>query len=255
MVEPTELEAALERATGEPAARPAFYQLLMASKVLVLADARAGKNGWPRSLIAWLRDDGIQVIPFFSSVSALPPAREPDLGVMMVPVRSLLKATRGTPLHLNPSSTFGREFTPDEVTSLLAWGTIHDGQNVTCIPADTVLQIDRLATPLPALEGALRTLLQAHPGIRCSYLVEIERQQASQLVRTVMMILEGTQTPDLVQSINIVFAGLYGGELPVDLHFADAADELVTALRSVGAVPLYYSATTIHLAKSLHPSQ
>jgi len=178
LVDPSTLEFALERATDDPGARPAFYQLLMASHVFALVDARPGAEAWPSSLIAWVRDDNIHVIPFFSSVSTLPPARQPGLGVVRMPVRSLLEATRGMHLHLNPRSAFGREFTPDEITSLMASGTIHSGVHTHSLPEDTELQINQLAVLLPAIETALTTLLLALSEVNCCYLVEVTRWEA-----------------------------------------------------------------------------
>lgn len=121
----TELEVALMRAVDNAEARPAFYNILLESRVLVLADSRSRREGNQCSLVAWCRDDGVRVIPFFSSVSALPP-RQQGLEILKMPVRGLLEATRGMHLHLNPVSPHGRGFSPDEVDSLLSTGGIHE---------------------------------------------------------------------------------------------------------------------------------
>jgi hypothetical protein len=121
-----ELERLLRLATEQAGYRPAFYRELMNGFVLVpvppgpAIENAAGKK--VLRFVQWRREDGAQVIPFFSSLARLrdsPPSKEP---LIRLPARQLFELTRGALLHLNPHSEFGRSFSPDQVESILAFG-------------------------------------------------------------------------------------------------------------------------------------
>ena len=117
-----ELEQLLMQAVSDPAQRPAFYRALMEATVLVLTDNQAPEGdvvleaGSPLSLQVWEKQDGTNVLPFFSSLSALQRAVEREQPFMALPVRVLFEMTEGAELFLNPKNEYGKEFTPHEVS-------------------------------------------------------------------------------------------------------------------------------------------
>jgi hypothetical protein len=120
------LESALELAVADPAHRPAFFATLLESTVYVLGRTEDGspgdrtvETGEQLRIQPWLRDDGVPVIPFFSSLHALREAIDAESGYLALPARSLFEITLGDALVLNPGLDHGREFRPDEVRALL----------------------------------------------------------------------------------------------------------------------------------------
>lgn len=121
------LEAALRRAAEEPGYRPEFYRLLLESSVLILGHSNGTTNraqtleaGETISIQNWLRDDGSPAIPFFTSLTALRRSIEQEVTYMALPARSLFEITKGSPLVLNPKSSYGKEFFPNEIEALLS---------------------------------------------------------------------------------------------------------------------------------------
>lgn len=121
------LERALKLAANEPAHRPAFFNLLLASTVYVLGDAG---DGWiagaarhdedrPVNLQHWEKPDGTTAIPFFTSLEALQRAVSQTQPFLALPTRSLFAMTAGAELFLNPKLPYGKAFGPDEITALM----------------------------------------------------------------------------------------------------------------------------------------
>lgn len=122
-----QLESALELAVADPAHRPAFFATLLESTVYVLGRTEDGspgdrtvQTGEQLRIQNWLRDDGVPVIPFFSSLHALRQAIDSESGYLALPARSLFEISLGGALVLNPGLDYEKEFQPDEVEALLA---------------------------------------------------------------------------------------------------------------------------------------
>ena len=126
--EDTPLEAALELAATDPAARPEFYRLLVESEVFVLGFMEGDENertlytGDKISVMQWQKDDGTSIIPFFASLPALQRATKDEQSYLRLPARSLFELSRGTALVLNPAGPHGKEFLPQEIEALLSSG-------------------------------------------------------------------------------------------------------------------------------------
>jgi len=170
------LGEALQRATSEPAHRPAFYHLLMESTVLVIGSAEGATEGRAElqagskiTLQNWEKPDGSLIVPFFSSVGALQRAIEAQRSYIALPVRSLFEITRGATLVLNPNSTCWKEFLPAEIESLLSEGA-------AMVPTQTVLdQPTQVLLGQPenyptAMADSLRILFAKHPNVEAAYL-------------------------------------------------------------------------------------
>ena len=60
------LEDLLKKAASEPESRPAFYAALLSSQVFVIGQKEPVSN--QVQIEHWEKEDGSQVIPFFSSL-------------------------------------------------------------------------------------------------------------------------------------------------------------------------------------------
>lgn len=169
----------LRRAATEPAARPAFYEALMASTVFVIgrigdeAPSSAGEatlsEGDQVQLQNWNRPDGSPVIPFFTSLDTLKQGIAEECSYLALPARSLFEMTQGAELVLDPGSDQGKEFTPDEIASLLASGLSRTATTRTVEKATQVL-LGQPAQPPEAMLASLRTLFSRRPQVSRAFL-------------------------------------------------------------------------------------
>ncbi|MFZ0039764.1 MAG: enhanced serine sensitivity protein SseB C-terminal domain-containing protein [Solirubrobacteraceae bacterium] len=123
-----ELERLLVAAANDPAERPAFAQALLTHDVYV-----PGRSDPPpvngvippdaKLRFATLEDARGSVLPFFTSQAKLEEALAQwpgaDPAFLCLPARALLEITRGSRLALNPNTSPGKEYTPQEVAALL----------------------------------------------------------------------------------------------------------------------------------------
>src|SRR5262245_48903867 len=123
------LETALRLAATEPAHRPEFYKRLLESTIYILGqsespagDTRTLEAGEKISIQNWVRNDGSPVIPFFSSLDALQSSIDKETRYLALPARTLFEMTKGSSLVLNPKSSYGKEFLPNEIEALLSDG-------------------------------------------------------------------------------------------------------------------------------------
>lgn len=170
------LEIALARAAAEPADRPEFYRVLLASEVFVLGHTQSkveGRvtvpSGDKLSIVNWQKADGTPVIPFFASLDALRRAIKEEQSYVALPARSLFEMTKGATLVLNPSSSHVKEFFPNEIQALLTTGMNQAPQTRVVQKATQVLLGQPSEYPTEMV-SALTILLSRHPGVKVAYL-------------------------------------------------------------------------------------
>jgi hypothetical protein len=123
------LELALERASHDPRNRPELGLTLLASMVFVIGhvegeipvDKEVTFSGGKNVVIRSRRGpDGKMFVPFFSSLEKLQGFIEGQVVYFTIPGRTLLEATRGSTLLLNPGSKISGQFSPKDIEDLLA---------------------------------------------------------------------------------------------------------------------------------------
>jgi hypothetical protein len=174
-----ELERSLIKASTDPAERPRFYQVLAAANVFVItpgvvpAEAEATTLA-PGTLLnlSMIEFGGKSCIAFFSSLTRLQAILQSEVGYIQTNALALLKITKDTPLVLNPGSEYGKEFTPEEVASIVngtvGQTTVHTTERPTEVllgqpkdyPQEMVDTLIRLFRGLPEVERAY--LAQIH---------------------------------------------------------------------------------------------
>lgn len=124
--EENELEIALHLAANEPASRPDFFKLLLTSPVFIPYNVDEDASGrGPKgvvenpSIISWKMADGVQKIPFFTSLTTLRQAVQEETGFIVLLVSKLFEMTKGHTLILNPEHRYAKEFLPREIKKLL----------------------------------------------------------------------------------------------------------------------------------------
>ncbi|MDR0480450.1 MAG: enhanced serine sensitivity protein SseB C-terminal domain-containing protein [Gallionellaceae bacterium] len=171
-----ELERKLMLAAGNPASRPEFYQALMESTIFIIGSTSSGGEGATTipagatlSIANWEKKDGTPIIPFFTSLDALQRALREEADYVALPARSFFEMTQGAQLVLNPSSSYGKEFTPDEVRALLETGMNHVSQP-RVVQEETRVLLGQPAQYPAEMIAALTELLAKHAAVKAAYL-------------------------------------------------------------------------------------
>jgi hypothetical protein len=170
------LEQSLRLAASEPAHRPEFCRLLLASTVFVVGSSDQpmdGKGtlqaGAKVQIQNWAKPDGSPFIPFFSSLAALQHAIEQQTNYLALPAKSLFEITRGAHLVLNPKSDYGKEFVPAEVGALLSEG-VSSLPDKRIIEKPTQVLLGQPKNYPSAMVTSLVTLFSKQKDVKAAYL-------------------------------------------------------------------------------------
>lgn len=173
-----DLERALRLAAADPAARPAFYEVLLGATVFAIgppkpADEIAGmqdlKEGDSLAIVTWERASGEPIVPFFSSTEALAKTLKEQATYIALPARGLFELTAGAWLVLNPNLAHVKEFSPGEIQSLLA-GALPGAPTTRVVEKDTQVMIGEPTTRPEVLLATLTRFFGTQPAVRSARL-------------------------------------------------------------------------------------
>ncbi len=169
------LETLLRLSHSDPGHRPAFYRVLLESRVYVIGSGQgASTEGEQRvALQQWETPDGQAVIPFFTSLEVLRESIEDEEQVLGLSGRELFGLVGSMALYLNPRSEHGQSFTPEEVHSLLTRQlplAPVAGEHILATGRDIIVSAPK---QYPAeLVSALTTLFAGMSDVRTAYLAQ-----------------------------------------------------------------------------------
>ncbi len=131
--DPNALEAALMKASEDSEQLALFYGTLIKAIVYVIGwrvgpdDQRLPSKGdvvfapGEKISIPFVeRPDGRTLVPFYSSMRWLNACNDSERPTLMIRALDLFQLTKGSSLVLNQGSPLGKDFSPDEVTAILA---------------------------------------------------------------------------------------------------------------------------------------
>jgi hypothetical protein len=219
------LEALLMQAANDPGARPEFYrELLIADLVVLIAPgsrpygkyvAQAGET----LSIKGITIEGKKLIPVFTSERRLQEYIRADDHLAKLNGRALLSmiAGQGDGIVLNPASSYGKEFTRQEVAALVGDRMFQPKQQI--IPEDTRVLIGMPKEYPGKVVEALSSYFQGKPEVKKAYVAQVQmpdsgepahllfsiqvdgdfRPIASELGMIFQSTLETGQSADLIQ--------------------------------------------------------
>lgn len=223
------LEAALRRAAEEPGHRPEFYRLLLESSVLILGHSNTSNGtqtleaGETISIQNWVRDDGSPAIPFFTSLTALHRSIEQEVTYMALPARSLFEITKGSSLVLNPKSTYGKEFFPNEIETLLSDGVNQLTKRRVAHKATKVL-LGQPADYPSKMVDSLTTLLSKHSNVKAAYLALMHDPSQDTKPHLVVGIEVDGEIENVMREAGVVASDSAPNGGPVDLIQIERGD-------------------------------
>lgn len=179
------LELALQRAAIDPSSRPDFYRVLLESEIYVIGSTNVpteGRSlipvGAKLSIVHWEKNDGTPVTPFFTSLEALQRSLKEESSFLALPARSFFELVTGQTLVLNPASSHGKEFFPNEVASLLSSGVNHTPVQRT-VQEQTKVLLGQPANYPTQMVAALKAFLPRHANVQAAYLCLMQESAAN----------------------------------------------------------------------------
>jgi hypothetical protein len=170
------LEQSLMKAATDPAHRPQFYRDVAAANFFVIQEgplpAASRKTVLERDTTVQLRSiewNGKSYIPVFSSLPRLQSAIRNEAGYLAINAIEFMKLTQGAEFILNPGSDYGKEFTKDEIASLID-GTIWQPTETYFAQKETQVMLGQPANYPSHLVDALSRYFKTQSGVKRAYL-------------------------------------------------------------------------------------
>jgi hypothetical protein len=178
------LEIALREAATDESARAEFYQELMRSEIFIIGSTNQTgdedgyvtvKEGGSMNIASFQRDNGEELIPFFTSLPALQKAINAEQSFVAMQAEAFFEMTLGAQLVLNLGSDYGKEFTPHEVSMII--GKPDPALNVRreTVQEETKIMIGQPAEVPNAMLSAIAGELPNFPQISRAWLAQIVR--------------------------------------------------------------------------------
>ncbi|WP_194206171.1 enhanced serine sensitivity protein SseB [Superficieibacter sp. 1612_C1] len=235
-----ELESLLEQAATEPAHRPAFFRTLLESTVWVPGTAAEGEAVVADSALDlqhWEKDDGTSVVPFFSSLQALQQAVTAEQAFVVMPVRTLFEMTLGETLFLNAKLPTGKEFTPREISHLIAdEGNPLSTQQV--LEGGTSLLLSEVAEPPAQMIDSLITLFKTLKTVKRAFICSI-KESADQQPNLLIGIEAEGDIEEIIHAAGSVASDTLPGDEPVDLCQVTEGEKGISHFMLAHITPFY----------------
>lgn len=235
------LEDVLKLAATEPAHRPEFFALLMEASVIVPGTSaqpeRAIDASTPVDLQHWEKDNGTDIIPFFTSVNALQSAVSGEQAYLVMPVRTLFAMTLGETLFLNPKLDSGKEFTPREITHLM-----EDSGNAlsqqTVLEGGTSLLLSEIAEPPAQMIDSLTQLFARYKPVRRAYMAQMK--EAADRPANLLIGIEADGDIDaIIQAAGSVATDTQPGDDPIDICQVAEGENGISHFFTAHITPFY----------------
>lgn len=231
--EENKLERILRLAADEPAHRPEFSSVLLESTVYVIGETdRSGEASGVANLEAgrkvsiqnWEKEDGSPIIPFFSSLEVLQKSIETEQSYLAIPARDFFSMTLGANLVLNPRSSYGKEFIPEEIQHLLSTGLSQEAQSRVAEKATKVLLGQPSNYPSKMVDS-LTQLLAKHKNVKKGYLALMHDASIDDKPHLLIGIEAEGDIERVIQEAGNVAGDTSPDGEPVDLYRVDPTDK------------------------------
>jgi hypothetical protein len=230
------LDKLLKRAALEPGTRWRFLKKLLKSNAFVFIHHPAGEaqTVWNSRTVAWIRNDGMEVIPLFTSEAALAKAPIPGKAAFSVHVQSLLEAHPNTHCHVNPGSTYDVPFSADELAHALTSIAEAGGATTLMLGARENAAI---ANTHPSLTAKLMAFLAGVSQVERAYFLEAElNQPPSRPMQIAVLVTDGVQ---ITEAISKIVEGLHEETQPARVRTFFLGSPEYVSIKASGIAPFY----------------
>lgn len=209
------LERSLVQAATDAAHRPQFYKDVVESDIFIIQEGTppetSGKTTLKEGLqlqIRHIESEGKQFIPIFSSLPRLQAVLQHEVGYIAINTLEFMKITQGADLLLNPGSDYGKEFTKEEIASILD-GSIWKPTESFVAKKETKIMIGQPANYPKELVDALSRLFKKTKEVKRAYVAHFFNPERDEKPHSLIAV-EVTSNWDMVSAC----AGIVARDVP-----------------------------------------
>jgi hypothetical protein len=217
------LERSLMKAADDPAHRAQFYRDLVESNVFIIQHGPLPektrkrtvlKEGYELSLQS-MDLGGKSYLPIFSSLPRLEAVLRGEAGYIALNALELLEITKGADLFLNPGSDYGKEFSKEEIASIID-GSIWLPKDLFEVEKDTEILIGQPANFPTELVDILVRVFKRLKQVRRAYLAHYHNPERDEKPHTLVAIEVAGAWDPVVAEAGIATKHLQIPDPPVD---------------------------------------
>lgn len=218
------LEHALMKAASDPANRPAFYKTLLDADIFIV---QHGKPPPTRSERTWISEgetiqiqniehNGQSYLPMFSSLPRLQAVITNEVNYLAMNAREFMNMTRGAALLLNPGSDYGKEFTPEEIASIIDGSIWRADQRLT-VQKETKVLIGQPSRYPTELANALSRFFKTKKFVKRAWIAHYHNPEDGQKPHTIVAVDATGNFDEISGEIGIVLRDIAIPDPPVDV--------------------------------------
>lgn len=216
------LERSLMRATEDPTHRPQFYRDLVESDLFIIqhgppperASNKVLQKGYQLE-IQNIEIDGKMYVPVFSSLPRLQATLKEEAGYISLNALEFMKIVLGSEIILNPGSDYGKEFTKDELQSIVD-GTIWQPTESYTTEKETEVMIGQPANYPHELADSLSRLFKKLKEVKRAYLAHFFNPEKDEKPHTLIGIEVSGSWSQVVSEAGMVIKDINVPDPPVD---------------------------------------
>ena len=227
MFEPeNELEQALVKAADNPASRPQFYKVLVASSIFIIQRDKVLEEGDHvletdmELQIQNIEIDGEPHIPIFSSPTRIQAVIQEEVGYLGINTLDFLNIVNGSQLVLNPGSEYGKQFSQAEVSAIVD-GSIWERRNTYTVEKETRVRVRQPPNYPHELANALAGFFKTKAEVNAAYLAQIHIPDRDDPPHTLVGVLASDNWEEIVTGAGVIVESMTIPDPPVDFMKLD----------------------------------
>lgn len=218
-----DFERSLLKASEDPAYLPQFYRDLVEADFFIVQYGPPPQRHSSKVLqedshieIQDVEFNGKPCLPVFSSLLRLQEALREEAGYMALNALEFMRITRGADLFLNPGADFGKEFTKEEIQSIID-GSIWQPSESYEVERDTQIIIGQPENYPHDLVDALSRLFKETREVKQAYLSHFFNPENDEKAHTLIGIEVSGNWDEVRSQVGLVAAAVEVPDPPVDL--------------------------------------
>lgn len=216
------LEQSLIKAWTDPAHRPQFYRDLVESDIYIIEHGppaeKAGRTVLEQDYqlkIQPIEINGKSYLPVFSSLLRLQAVLQHEAGYIAMNALEFLKITQGAELVLNPGSEYAKEFTKEEIQSIIDGSVLRAPESYQ-ISEETEVIIGLPSNYPDELVDALKRLFARLREVKRAYLAHLFVVGKDEKPHTVIGIEVSENWDQVIAEASLVVRDIEIPDPPVD---------------------------------------